>query len=250
MDIFFWRLYIYLVLLKTIHTFFCLLSFYKTLKASSGNAGPGALLDFMSLNFTLWSLKLRMKFKFGLWNCSIPENCSYHSSKVRPKGPGRIRHSSAISLFFFFLFLSAVPLPRKARSWGVETDVGLILIARENHSLMKAHVSLPSLCALTDCGIWDRPLAVWPCKGKEEICMLCLRLGRGWWAVTNPGLALQVLLCRIPYVSKARGGGAGSRNTPLAGHCVGLHDFLGLPLRDAQESDMVRERTGIHILAT
>lgn len=104
MDIFFWRLYIYSVLLKTIHTFFfCLLSFYKTLKALSGNSGPGALLDFVSLNFTLWSLKLRMKFKFGLWNCSIPENCSYHSSKVRPKGPGRIRHSSAISLFFFSL---------------------------------------------------------------------------------------------------------------------------------------------------
>lgn len=57
---------------------------------------------------------------------------------------------------------------------------------------------------------------------------------------TNPGLAWQVLLCRIPYVSKARDKGVGSRNPSLAGHCVGLHGFLGLPLRDAWA-----EETGI-----
>lgn len=124
----------------------------------------------------------------------------------------------------------------------METDVGLILIARENHSLVKAHVSLPSLCALTDCGRWDRPLAVWPCKGKKgSVCSACSWKG---WATTNPELALQVLLCRI-HMSKARGGGAGGRNIPLAGHYVGLHGFLGLPLRDAREKEMVRERTEI-----
>lgn len=87
--------------------------------------------------------------------------------------------------------------------------------------------------------------AHWLCglvRGRRALYALPAA-GRGG-ATTNPELALQVLLCRI-HMSKARGGGAGGRNTPLAGHCVGLHGFLGLPLRDAREKEMVRERTGI-----
>lgn len=98
-------------------------------------------------------------------------------------------------------------------------------------------------CVLTDCGKWDHPLAAWPCKWKKSsACSVCSWRGL---AITNSGLALQILLCKIPCVSKARDKGIGSRNIPLAGHCIGLHGFLDLSLRDAQEEEMAQDRTTI-----